>query len=96
MEGLLKAIGAGRTTPEDAAAWLTTLDSYSIVPIAINPCAGSATWLIAEQLNISAYDAGYIAIAKSRGVSLYTRHKIILNRAPKVGVTVLPSQTTLS
>jgi predicted nucleic acid-binding protein len=58
--------------------------------VPINPCAGSATWLIAEQLNVSAYDAGYIAVAKARGLELFSRDGAILRRAPKVGVTVRP------
>lgn len=66
MEALRRTIREGRTTAEDASAWLTVLDSYDIVAVPLHPCASSCTWLIAEQLNISAYDAGYIAIAKSR------------------------------
>lgn len=69
MEALRRGVRDGRTTTEDVAAWLTVLDSYHITPVAAHPCAGSATWLIAEQLNISAYDAAYVAVAKSRGWS---------------------------
>jgi predicted nucleic acid-binding protein len=90
MEALRRTIREGRTTAEDASAWLTVLDSYSITPVPLYPCAGSSTWLIAEQLNISAYDAGYIAIAKSRGLPLYSKDAIIIKRAPKIGVTVKP------
>jgi predicted nucleic acid-binding protein len=57
MEALRRGTRDGRTTAEDVAAWLTVLDSYNITPVPAHPCAGSATWLIAEQLNISAYDA---------------------------------------
>ena len=90
MEGLRRAIREGRTTAEDAAAWLTVIDSYTVTPINVHPCAGSSTWLIAEQLNISAYDAGYIAVAKSRGLSLWSRDSALVRRAPRVGVTVKP------
>src|SRR5687768_2947774 len=91
MEALRKAIRNGRTTPDDAAAWLTVLDSYNLSIVPLHPCAGSATWLLAEQLNISAYDAGCIAIAKSRGLPLFSRDAVIVNRAPKTGVTVNPA-----
>jgi predicted nucleic acid-binding protein len=90
MEAIRRTIREGRTTSADAAAWLTVLDSYRITPVPLHPCAGSATWLIAEQLNVSAYDAGYIAIAKARGLPLFSRDDAILKRAPKAGVQVLP------
>jgi predicted nucleic acid-binding protein len=90
MEALRRSIREGRTTAQDASAWLTVLDSYRITSVALDPCAGSITWLIAEQLNISTYDAGYIAIAKARGIPLYTRDESICRRAPKVGVVVVP------
>jgi predicted nucleic acid-binding protein len=90
MEALRKAIRNGRTSAEDAAAWLTVLDSYNITVTPVHPCAGSATWLLAEQLNISTYDAGCIAIAKARGLPLFSRDAVILQRAPKSGVTVNP------
>lgn len=92
MEALRRTIREQRTTKENVAAWLTVLDSYRITPVQVHPCAGSATWLIAEQLNISAYDAGYIAIAKARGLPLFSRDDVILRRAPKVGVTVNPGE----
>jgi predicted nucleic acid-binding protein len=90
MEALRRTIREGRTTAEDAAAWLTVLDSYNIVPVPLHPCAGCSTWLIAERLNISAYDAGYIAIAKSRGLPLFSKDSVVIKRAPRVGVTVKP------
>ena len=90
MEALRKAIRSGRTSAQDAAAWLTVLDSYNLTVVPVHPCAGSATWLLAEQLNISAYDAGCIAIAKSRGLPMYSLDAVILNRAPRAGVTVNP------
>jgi predicted nucleic acid-binding protein len=90
MEALRRTIREGRTTAEDVSAWLTVLDSYNIVPVSLHPCAGSSTWLIAERLNISAYDAGYIAIAKSRGLPLFSKDSVIVKRAPKFGVTVKP------
>jgi predicted nucleic acid-binding protein len=90
MEALRRALRHGRTTGADVAAWLTVLDSYNITSVPVHPCAGSPTWLIAEQLNISAYDAGYIAIAKARGIPLFSRDAAIVNRAPAFGVIVLP------
>jgi predicted nucleic acid-binding protein len=90
MEALRRTIREGRTTGADATAWLTVLDSYNVTPLPVNPWAGSAIWLIAEQLNISAYDAGYIAIAKARGLPLFSKDSVIVSRAPNVGVTVKP------
>ena len=66
------------------------LDSYNISTVPLNPCAGSATWLIAERLNISAYDAGYIAVAKGRGLDLFSKDNVVVRRAPEVGVSVNP------
>ena len=90
MEGLRRGIREWRTTADDVAAWLTVLDSYNITPVNLHPCADCATWSIAKQLNVSAYDAGYIAIAKSHGLELWSRDGVILTRAPQMGVTVKP------
>ena len=90
MEALRQGIREGRTTAERAAAWLTVLDSYSINPVDLFPCAGSATWLFAEQLNVSAYDVGYIAVAKARGLDLFTNDQVVRRRAPNIGVTISP------
>lgn len=90
MEALRRGIRLNRTTGGDVAAWLTVLDSYNISIVAVHPCAGSSTWLIAERLNISAYDAGYLAIAKSRGLELFTRDVVLVSRAPRIGVVVKP------
>ena len=90
MEALRRAIRERRTTNQDVQAWLGVLDSYNIVPANLNPVAGSATWLIAETLNISAYDAGYVAVAKSKGLPLWTRDSAVSNKAPRIAVDVLP------
>jgi predicted nucleic acid-binding protein len=90
MEALRRGVRDGRTAAEDAAAWLTVLDNYLITPVDLFPCSASATWLLAEQLNISAYDAGYIAVAKARGLDLFTRDTVVQRRAPTVGVTIRP------
>ena len=39
---------------------------------------------------ISAYDAGYIAVAKSRGLELFSKDEAVVRRAPRLGVTVKP------
>ena len=90
MEALRRAIREGRTTNEDVQAWLSVLDSYNIVTVGVNPVAGCATWLIAETLNLSAYDAGYIALAKAKGLPLWTRDHAVANKAPRLAVKVLP------
>jgi predicted nucleic acid-binding protein len=90
MEALRRGIREGRTTSERTAAWLTVLDSYRIHSVNLTPCAGSATWILAEQLNVSAYDAGYIAVAKARGLELFTHDAVVRRRAPKAGVSIKP------
>jgi len=90
LEALRRAVREGRTSNEDVQAWLGVLDSYNIQSVEINPVAGCPTWLIAETLNISAYDAGYIAVAKSKGLSLWSRDRALSNKAPRIAVKVLP------
>lgn len=90
MEAMRRALREQRTTGEDVQAWLSVLDSYNIVPVPIHPVAGSATWLIAETLNISAYAAAYIAVAKAKGLPLWSRDKAVLSKAPRVAVSVRP------
>ena len=90
MEALRRAIREQRTSSEDVQAWLSVLDSYNITPVNVNPVAGCATWFIAETLNVSAYDAGYIAVGKARGLPLWTRDRAVINKAPRVAVKVLP------
>ena len=90
MEALRRALREGRTTPEDVQLWLGVLDSYNINPVDLNPVAGCSTWLIAETVNVSAYDAGYIAVAKAKGLPLWSRDAAVANKAPRVTVRVLP------
>ena len=90
MEALRRALREQRTTSRDIHAWLGVLDSYNIISVNVNPVAGCATWLIAETLNLSAYDAGYIAVAKAKGMPLWTRDNAIANKAPRIAVEVLP------
>ena len=90
MEALRRAIRERRTTSADVQAWSGVLDSYNIMALNLNPVAGSATWLIAETLNVSAYDAGYLAVAKAKGLPLWTRDSALARKAPRVAVKVLP------
>ncbi len=85
-----RAVREGRTTGEEVQTWLGVLDSYQIEAIDLNPVAGCATWLIAEALNLSAYDAGYLAVAKSKGLPLWTRDRALSNKAARISVRVLP------
>jgi predicted nucleic acid-binding protein len=90
MEALRRGVREQRTTDEDVQAWLGVLDSYNIVTVSLNPLAGCSTWLIAETLNLSAYDAGYIAVAKAKGLALWTRDGAVVNKAPRLAVQVMP------
>jgi len=90
MGALRRGIRDRRTTSEDVQAWLGVLDSYDFVTVNLNPMAGSAVWLIAETLNLSAYNAGYIAVAKAKGLPLWTLDKAVTNKAPRLAVKVLP------
>jgi predicted nucleic acid-binding protein len=96
MEALRRAVREGRTTSEDVQVWLGVLDSYNIAPMNLNPLAGCATWLISETINVSAYDAGYIAIAKTKGLPLWSRDAALANKAPRVAVRVLPERRLVS
>jgi predicted nucleic acid-binding protein len=91
MEVLRRAIREGRTTKADANAWLTVLDSYNITPIPLNPAAGCSTWILAEKLNISAYDAGYVAIAYARGLPLWTRDGPLVNKLKRESIDYRPN-----
>jgi predicted nucleic acid-binding protein len=90
LEALRRAVREQRTTSEDAQAWLNVIDTYNITAVSLNPVAGCATWLIAETLNISAYDAGYIAVAKGKGLPLWSRDRPVALKAARVAVKVLP------
>ena len=90
MEALRRAIREGRTTPADANAWLTVLDSYNILPLALNPVAGCAAWMLAERLNVSAYDAGYVAVAYARGLPLWTKDAPLINKMKRERMDYLP------
>ena len=73
MEALRRAVREGRTSDSDVNAFLTVVDSYDLEAIPVNPMAGCSTWLLAETLNVSAYDAGYVAVAKAKGLPLWTK-----------------------
>lgn len=90
MEGSRRGVRDGRTKADSASAWLTLLDAFPIEAVDLTRCAGSTTWLVAEQLNISAYDAGYITVAKARGLELFTMDAVIRRRAPIAGVIARP------
>jgi len=90
MEALRRAIREGRTTKADANAWLTVLDSYNITPVPVSPVAGCSTWILAEKLNVSAYDAGYVAVAYARGLPLWTRDAPLVNKLKREGIDYLP------
>lgn len=91
MEALRRGIRNRRSAPDRAARWLELLDSFQITPVAVHPCAGSAAWIIAETLNISAYDAGYLAVAKTKGLPIFTMDDEIIAKAPRIGVRVNPA-----
>lgn len=91
MESLRKAIRAGRTTDSDANAFLALVDSFRITVLTVHPLAGCATWLLAERLNISPYDAGYVAAAKSRGLPLWTLDGPLVNKLKREKLPSLPA-----
>ena len=90
MESLRRAVRQGRTSDADANAFLTVLDSYDLEPVAINPLAGCSTWLLAETLNISAYDAGYVAVAKAKGLPLWTKDGPLTLKLKRDGIAFKP------
>lgn len=44
--------------------------------------------MLARQVNISAYDAGYFFLAKTRGLKLASADGPLVNKAAKAGVTL--------
>lgn len=90
LEALRRAVREHRTTSEDAQAWLNVIDTYNIIPVSLNPLASCATWIIAETLNISAHDGGYLAVAKGKGLPLWTRDRPVSLKAARIAVKVLP------
>jgi predicted nucleic acid-binding protein len=89
LEGLLRGVREGRIEEPDALAWLNVLDSYQITTAPIWPLGNGAVWMLARQVNISAYDAGYLFLAKTRGLKLATVDGPLVNKAAKAGVTLL-------
>ena len=89
-EALRRAIREGRTTKPDASGWLTVLDSYNITTLPVNPVAGCAAWILAEKLNVSAYDAGYVAVAYARGLPLWTKDAPLINKLKRERIDYLP------
>lgn len=90
MEALRRAIREKRTTDADVNAFLAVLDSFAIEPLPVNPAAGCPTWLLSESLNVSAYDAGYVAVAKSRGLPLWTRDEPLRKKLKPTGIAFKP------
>ena len=88
LEGLLRGARARRIDEPDALAWLNVLDSYSITTAPIWPLGNGAVWMLARQVNISAYDAGYLYLAKTRGLKLATVDGPLVNKAGKAGVAL--------
>ena len=89
LEGLLRGAREGRIDEADALVWLNVLDSYQITTAPIWPLGNGAVWMLARQVNISAYDAGYLHLAKTRGLRLATVDGPLVNKAAKAGVTLL-------
>jgi predicted nucleic acid-binding protein len=89
LEGLLRGCRASRIHEPDALAWLNVLDSYSVTTAPFWPLGNGAVWMLARQLNISAYDAGYLHLAKTRGLKLATVDGPLVSKAAKAGVALL-------
>lgn len=89
LEGLLRGARDGRIAEPDAFAWLNVMDSYQIITAPIWPLGNGAVWMLSWQVNISAYDAGYLYLAKTRGLRLATVDGPLVNKAAKAGVTLL-------
>ena len=90
MEALRRAIREQRTTDADVNAFLGVLDSCNIVCVPVNPVAGCPTWLLAASLNVSTYDAGYVFVAKSKGLPLWTRDQPLINKLKRDAIPHKP------
>jgi len=89
LEGLLCGAREGRIGEPDALAWLNVLDSYQIITAPIWPLGNGAVWMLARHVNISAYDASSLYLAKSRGLRLATVDGPLINKAANAGVPLL-------
>jgi predicted nucleic acid-binding protein len=78
-----------RTTPADAARFLTILDSF---PIDIDDETVSRAWPdtmhLARAHNLSAYDAAYLELSLRRGLPLATLDDRLKAAATAVGVVL--------
>lgn len=90
MESLRRAVREGRTSDADVNAFLTVVDSYDVEAVPVNPMAGCSTWLLAEKLNVSAYDAGYVAVAKAKGLPLWSKDGPLISKLKREKMAFKP------
>ena len=86
--GIRRHVAAGRLTPEDGWAALDTWRHLGLTRYAVRPLL-DRVWQLRD--NLSAYDAGYVALAEELGCALLTADGR-LSRAPGIRcpVTVVP------
>lgn len=86
--GLLSALRRGRTTERAVAQALTGLRR---LPIAVDKGqpAGMEMIALASQFDLSAYDAAYLWIARSRDLPLATRDRTLARAATAAGIALI-------
>lgn len=75
---LRSAVRRERITPAGARKAITFLDGIPLERVALTAGLDSLVLEHALGYNLSAYDAGYVVLAQSRGATLYTADKAIL------------------
>lgn len=85
--GVLVGIRRSRLSVDEAVAFAHDL---AILDIRVEGTPGEPMGLLAEAMEsgLTAYDASYLALARSNGIPLATRDKALTRAARKVGVDI--------
>lgn len=82
-----------RSTPAQAAIWLSLL---SALPIVVDAETSARAWgdtlSVARAHSLSAYDAAYLELAMRRGLSLATLDERLINAAKSLGVSLFAAR----
>jgi predicted nucleic acid-binding protein len=86
--GLLSALRRGRTTEMAVAQSLTALGRLRIVEVSDQPL-GVELVALARQFDLSAYDAAYLWLARTRDLRLATLDRSLARVAGEAGVALI-------
>jgi predicted nucleic acid-binding protein len=89
VEALLRGVRRNRISSVDASAFLAFIDVCDIQIVPIGPLANGSIWLLAQEHNLSAYDAGYLHAALQMGVPLASGDIPLRRKARSAGAVLL-------